>query len=76
MNYEHLIYIESKEGNVYLFVDRLLSSGRREFMTHMELPSTAGDTEGFDLMTKSAEWLGNSILIDSPAFRQHIGINE
>lgn len=76
MSHEHLIYLENKEGKTFLCIDRLLPSGRREFMTHMELPNTEGDSEGFDLMAKSAEWLGNSVLIDSPSFRQHIGINE
>jgi len=76
MEYEHIIYIEQKDGEHYLCIDRLLPSGQRDFMTHIALPKTSGDKEGIDLMEKSAKWLGNSILIDSPSFREHIGINE
>lgn len=75
MSYEHVVYIEEKHGERYLCIDRLLHSGRREFMTHMALPETKGDDAGFELMGKSADWLGNSILIDSPQFREHIGVN-
>ena len=76
MKYEHIIYLETKENIPYVCVDRIFENGKRSFMTHYELPTTSGDEEGFDLMSKVAEWLGNSLLIDTPAFREHIGINE
>tara|TARA_R110002072_G_scaffold182877_2_gene339136 strand:- start:7121 stop:7441 length:321 start_codon:yes stop_codon:yes gene_type:complete len=76
MQYEHVVYTEDKDGKKYLCIDRLFSSGRRQFMTHQEIPPTNSETEGFDLMGKTAEWLGNSMLIDSPAFRRHIGIED
>ena len=76
MKYEHIIYLEIKDNKQYVCVDRIFENGKRNFMTHFELSETSGDQEGFDLMSKAAEWLGNSTLIDSPAFRQHIGINE
>jgi hypothetical protein len=76
MKYEHLIYYENKEGKTFLCIDRKFENGRRDFMTHYELPPTQGESEGFDLMARAAEGLGNSVLIDSPAFREHIGIAE
>ena len=76
MKYEHLFYFKVKEGKPYICIDRIFEGGRRDFMTHHELPHTEGDEEGFDLMEKLASWLGGSMLIDCPEFREHIGINE
>ena len=76
MQYEHVVYVKEKDGKTYLCIDRLLNSGRREFMTHKELTPTNNETEGVDLLSKASEWLGNSTLIDSPAFRNHIGIED
>ena len=76
MTYEHIVYIEEKEGKVYLCIDRVLEQGKRHFMSHYELPGVQSESQGFELMSKTAEWLGNSVLIDSPKFREHIGISD
>ena len=76
MSHEHIVYFEKKDEKSYLCIDRLFEGGRRSFMTHYQLPETQGESEGFELMVKLAEWLGNSTLIDSPEFREHIGIAE
>lgn len=65
-----------KEGRPYIAVDYLYSDGRRIFQTHYELPAVDNEKEGFNLMSEVSEWLGNSLLISTPAFRQHIGIEE
>ena len=76
MNYEHIVYLEVKDGIPHICVDRLFENGKRAFMTHHKLTQSLGDNDGFELMSKAAEWLGNSLLIDNPAFREHIGVNE
>ena len=76
MKYEHVIYFEIKDGQKFLCIDRVFESGKRDFMTHYELPEAQGESEAFDVMSKVAEWLGNSVLIDSPEFRSHVGIGE
>ncbi len=69
MNYEHIVYLQVKDGIPHVCVDRLFENGKRVFMTHNELSQTSGDKEGFELMSKAAEWLGNTLLIDSSAPR-------
>ena len=76
MKYEHIVYLKIKNNKQHVCIDRIFENGTRHFMTHYELPEASGDQEGFDLMSKVAEWLGNSTLIDSPDFREHIGVNE
>lgn len=76
MEYEHIVYLQEKDGKKYVCIDRLFSNGKRDFMTHMELENTVGDDEGLRLMDKVADWLGHSLCIDSVPFRKHIGIEE
>ena len=76
MKYDHIVYIEEKNAKWFLCIDRVLDSGKRNFMTHLEIVKKEDGTEDFALMEKSAEWLGNSILIDSPKFREFIGIED
>ena len=74
MKYEHLVRVSNKDGKPHIIIDRVEPNGRRHFYTHYEFPYVNGEKEGFDLMKKAAEWLGNSLLIDSPEFRKHIGL--
>ena len=74
MTYEHLVYFTQKDGIPHLAIDRLFSDGRRDFCTHYPLSSVADEAAGFELMDKVAAWLGNTLCIDSPQFRQHIRI--
>ena len=76
MEYEHIIYLQVKDGKNHICIDRLFSNGRRDFMTHIELDNSEGEEEGFNLMDKAADWLGHSLLIDSIPFRKHIGVEE
>ena len=76
MEYEHIVYLREKDGKLHVCIDRLFPDGRRDFMMHMELESTEGDEEGFQLIDKIADWLGHSLCIDSVPFRKHIGIEE
>lgn len=76
MKYEHVVYLEEKEGYLHLCIAPLFDNGQRGFITHRKLGKTSGDIEGFELMCKVAEWLGNSLLIDSPQFRNYIRIDE
>ena len=74
VTYKHVVYLAEKDGKPYLVVDRLFESGRQDFCTHMELPHVSDEREGFALMQKVSEWLGNTLCIDNPQFRAHIGI--
>ena len=76
MKYEHLVYMAEKDGKPHIIVDRVEGNGRRHFCTHYELPTVQSEDEGFDLMEKVASWLGNTLLIDCPNFRRHIGIEK
>ena len=76
MEYEHIVYFTVKDGRPYIAVDYLFSDGRRVFQTHYELQDITSEDEGYELMSKVAEWLGNSLLISTPGFRKHIGIDE
>ena len=76
MDYELIVYHTIKEGIPYIAVDYLFPDGRRVFQTHYELPEVQDEEEGFDLMGKVGEWLGNSLLLSTPGFRRHIGIEE
>ena len=76
MKYEHLVSVGDKDGKRHIIIDRVEPDGRRHFCTHYELPEVNSEKEGFDLMQKAAEWLGNSLLIDSPEFRKHIGLEK
>lgn len=74
MKYEQIVYFKFEQGISYIAVDYLFADGRRVFQTHYELPEVADEEEGFNMMAKAAEWLGNSLLISAPEFRKHIGI--
>lgn len=74
MTYEHLVYFTHKDGKPHLAIDRLFSNGRRDFCTHYQLPPVTDERAGFELMDKVAAWLGNTLCIDSPQFRQHTHI--
>ncbi|MCP5079360.1 MAG: hypothetical protein GY951_15055 [Psychromonas sp.] len=76
MDYELVTYFTVKDDRPYVAVDYLYADGRRVFQTHHELPIVENEKEGFKLMSEIAEWLGNSLLISTPEFRQHIGIEE
>jgi len=76
MKYELITYFSAKDGRSYIAVDYLFADGRRVFQTHYELPEISNEEEGFELMEKAAEWLGHSLLISTPEFRKHIGIEE
>ena len=69
INYEHIVYIEEKEGQPFLCIDRLFAGGRRDFCTHMPIRGSSSEEEGFGLLDEAADWLGHSICIDSPSFR-------
>lgn len=72
MNYKHLVYFTHKDGAPHLVIDRLLPDGRRDFCTHHKLPPVADESHGVELMDKVAAWLGNTLCIDNPQFRQHV----
>jgi hypothetical protein len=74
VNYEHLVYFTNKDGKAYLAIDRRMPDGRRDFCTHYELPAVADEQAGFALMEQVANWLGNTLCVDNPQFRQHIRI--
>ncbi|HSD95849.1 MAG TPA: hypothetical protein VLB06_01790 [Sulfuricaulis sp.] len=74
MKYKHVVYYSEKDGKTFLVVDRLFESGRHDFCTHYELPNVRNEKEGFELMGKVSEWLGNTLCIDNPEFRAHIKI--
>lgn len=76
MEYEQIVYFTVKQGISYIAVDYLFPDGRRVFQTHYELSEVGDEEEGFNLMSKAAEWLGNSLLISTPGFRKHIGIED
>lgn len=76
MEYEQIVYFTVKQSISYIAVDYLFPDGRRVFQTHYELPEVGDEEEGFNLMSKAAEWLGNSLLISTPGFRKHIGIED
>jgi len=72
MPFEHRVYVQEKDGKVYVCVDRILENDRRHFVTHHELSAVKSEGDGFELMEKVASWLGNTLLIDNPDFRKHI----
>lgn len=76
MDYEHRVHFQVKEGKPYIVIDRVMPDGSRTFCTHHELPHVQNQDEAWALMDKVADWLGHSLLIDSPAFRRYIGIEE
>jgi ABC-type phosphonate transport system ATPase subunit len=76
VKYKHLVYIEEKDGKPHVIIDRVEDNGRRHFCTHMELPPVKSEQDGWSLMGRVADWLGHSLLVDSPAFREHIGIED
>ena len=74
MNYKHIVSYSKKDGKPHMVVDRLFESGRIDFCTQYELPEVQNEKEGFELMRKVADWLGNTLCIDNPEFRAHIKI--
>jgi len=74
VNYQHVVYFTQKDGVPHVAIDRLLPDGTRDFCTHYLLPVVAGEKAGFELMDKVAAWLGNTLCIDNPQFREHIRI--
>ena len=74
MKYEHRVSVALKDGRPHVIIDRVEPNGRRHFCTHYALPDVTTEKEGLALMDRVAEWLGNSLLVDSQDFRKHIGL--
>jgi hypothetical protein len=74
VDYEHVVYFTHKDGLPYIAIDRVFPNGRRDFCTHCQLSAVADEASGLELMDKISSWLGNTLCIDNPQFRQHIHI--
>jgi len=74
-NYSHFVSVVERVGRRFVRIDRVLPDGSREFYTELELlPKDAGeDWEKFEEVMCN---VGKSMGIDSPAVRNHFGLDD
>ena len=70
--YEHIAYVREEDGQTYLCIDRLFEDGRREFRTQIAVEAASSADEAFGFLDKAADWLGQAICSDNPAFRSTV----
>ncbi len=70
MPHSHLL--EISEADRRLTIHRVYGDGRKELLTEVALPSTAGDEDPAKL-DEFCSMLGENLLLDSPIARQLLG---